>query len=59
MKKEMLVKLLPAIGFILLLLCLITKSDALLTATAIFSGVCVALCYGLIGRDRNSKWKEK
>ena len=51
MKKEKLVKLLPWIGFILLLLCLITKSDALLIATAIYSAVCVAVCFALIGRE--------
>ena len=49
--KDIIVRLLPALGFILLILCLITKSDALLIATAIYSGICVAVCCALAGRE--------
>lgn len=57
MKKDIIVRLLPAIGFVLLILCLLTHSDALLIMSAVYFAVCVAVCFALAGRD--GKRKEK
>ena len=51
MKKETAARLIPMIQVLLFILCMVTGSKALLIFFAVFTGVCVAARYALIGRE--------